>query len=70
MNLPPEAVWGGLLVLLLGGLIWGLFSYRMRNKRMDRVSEDATKQVMDDPGPEPMKGDRPQPPGGMPSAKR
>jgi hypothetical protein len=69
MQLAPEAIWAVLLVLLFGGLVWGAVSYMTRNKRMDGVSEDATKRIMDDPGPEPMKGDEPQRPGGAPSAR-
>jgi len=69
MELAPEAIWAGLLVLLLAGLVWGAISYMTRNKRMDGVTESATKRVMDDPGPEPMKGDKPQPPGGVPSPR-
>jgi hypothetical protein len=63
MELTPEALWAVLLVLLLAGLIWGAISYTTRNRRMDGLTEGATKRVMDDPGPEPMKGDEPQPPG-------
>jgi hypothetical protein len=62
MELAPEALWAVLLVLLLAGLVWGAISYRTRNRRLDGVTEEATRQVMDDPGPEPMTGDKPQPP--------
>jgi hypothetical protein len=67
MQFTPEVIWAVLLVLLLGGLVWGGIAYLTRNKRLDPLTERVTKQVMDDPGPEPMKDDKPQPPGGVPS---
>ena len=70
MPFAPELMYGVLLVLLFAGIAYGALRYRSRNKRLDPLSEQATKKVMDDPGPEPMKGDRPQPPGGIPPASR
>jgi hypothetical protein len=62
----PEYIWLVLLAVLLLGIAYGALRDKTRDKRMDGVTEAATKKVMDDPGPEPMKGDRPQPPGGLP----
>jgi len=68
MPFAPELFWALLVVILVAGIAYGAIRYRSRDKRLDPVSERATKRVMDDPGPEPMKGDQAQPPGGVPPA--
>ena len=65
-----ELAYGVLTILLLAGISWGGIAYVTRDKAGDAASERATKRVMDDPGPEPMKDDHPQTPGGVPSANR
>jgi hypothetical protein len=65
-----EIAFGILTLLLVGALVWGLVSYKTRDKRLDPVTEQAAKEVADDPGPEPMADDHRQPPGGVPSASR
>jgi hypothetical protein len=62
-----ELTYGILTLILLAGISWGGIAYITRDKSKDAASERATKRVMDDPGPEPMKGDHPQQPGGVPS---
>ncbi len=69
MSISPEVVWGILLVLLFAGIAYGATRYNTRDKRLDPATERATRKVMDDPGPEPMKGDRAQPPGGVPPGR-
>jgi hypothetical protein len=63
----PELLWPVLSLIVLAGIAWGAIQYKTRDRRLDPLSERATKAVMDDPGPEPMKGDRAQQPGGVPS---
>ena len=70
MPFAPEVVWGFLLVVLFAAIAYGAVRYKSRDKRLDPATERATKEVMDDPGPEPMKGDQAQPPGGVPPAAR
>jgi hypothetical protein len=70
MSFAPEILWPILAAILLIGIVWGAISYKTRDKRLDPLTERETKRVMDDPGPEPMKDDAPQPPGGAPSASR
>lgn len=70
MPVAPEVLWAVLLILLFAGIAYGVLRNKGRDKRLDPVTERATKKVMDDPGPEPMKGDRPQQPGGVPPESR
>lgn len=70
MPFAPEYLWPVLTAILFVVIAYGAIRYKTRNKRLDPATESATKKVMDDPGPEPMKGDRAQPPGGVPPASR
>jgi hypothetical protein len=67
MSLSPELLWPILSLIVLIGIAWGAIQYTTRNKALDQRSERATRELMDDPGPEPMKDDHRQEPGGAPS---
>jgi hypothetical protein len=61
MSFSPEAIWGFFLMLLLAGIAWGAIAYFTRDRGKDGLTERETRKVMDDPGPEPMKGDESSP---------
>lgn len=61
MSFSTEAVWGFFLMLLLAGIAWGAIAYLTRDRSNDGLIERETRKVMDDSGPEPMKGDKKQP---------
>ena len=69
MPFSPETMWGFLLILLLAGIAWGAIAYLSRDRGKDELTEIETRKIMDDPGPEPMKGDYKQPSNGAPPAK-
>jgi hypothetical protein len=70
MPFAPEFLWPIITAILGIGIAWGVYRYKTRDKRLDPLTEQETKRVMDDPGPEPMKDDAPQPPLSRPYANR
>ena len=55
MEFPGEIMYGVGALILLGALFWGTYQYKTRNRRNDRVTEEATRQQYDDPAHYPEK---------------
>jgi hypothetical protein len=45
----PETLWGVGIAVLLAALVWGLIQYRNRNRANDPITEEATRELYDDP---------------------
>ena len=45
-----ELMWGVAILILLGGLAWGVSRYHSRNRANDQAGEDATREIYDRPG--------------------
>lgn len=44
-----ELLWGVGVLVLLGGLAWGVSRYHSRNRANDRITEQATRELYKDP---------------------
>lgn len=47
--LTPEIVYGVGAVLLAGGIAWGLVRYYTRNRANDPITEEATRELRENP---------------------
>ena len=45
----PEIFYGVRALILLGGLAWGTWQYRHRNRANDLVTEEATRELYEHP---------------------